>query len=103
MQASLVPILDYGDIGNALFGGGPPAVPGSVSFTVAWSGVEDRINIKNTDPVYGGFAGEFVRNSAKMDWTATVGDYQFVSAPLGTSYSVFAELGHERNGIFFNQ
>ncbi len=103
MQASNVPILDYGDIVNALFGGGPAPVPGNVSYTVAWSGVEERLNIKNTDPVYGGFAGEFVRNHAKMEWTATVGDYHFVSAPLATSSSIFAELGHERNGIFFNQ
>jgi hypothetical protein len=103
MQASNVPILDYGDFGNALFGGGPAAVPGNVSFTVAWSGVEERLNLKNSDPVYGGFAGEFVRNHAKMEWTATAGDYHFVSAPLATSSSIFAELGHERNGIFFNR
>jgi hypothetical protein len=101
MQASNVPILDYGDIPNAIFGGGPPPVPGAVSFTVAWDGVDERLNIKNTDPVYGGFAGEFVHNSAQMEWTATVGDYEFVSEPLATSWSTFAELGHERNGMFF--
>ena len=103
MQASNVPVLDFGDIINALFGGGPPAVPGNVSFNVVWSGVTERLNIKNTDPIYGGFAGEFVRNSAQMEWTATAGDYQFVSDPLATSSSIFAELGQERNGIFFDQ
>src|SRR5207248_1383976 len=101
VQESNVPIFDYGNIGNALFGGQAP-VPGRVSYTVAWSGVNDRVNIKNTDPVYGGFAAEFVRNNAQMEWSATVGDYQFVSAPLATSSSVFAELGHERNGSFFH-
>jgi len=101
MKASNVPILDYGNIGNALFGGGPAAVPGSVSFTVVWSGVGQRENIKNTDPVYGGFAGEFIRNTAQMEWTATVGDYSFASDPLTTSASSFAEIGHERNGSFF--
>lgn len=101
MVANNVPVLDYGDIGNALFGGGPPPVSGTVSFKVTWSGVKERVNIKNTDPVYGGFAGEFVRNSAQMEWTATVGDYQFVSAPLATSSSSFAEIGKERNGVFF--
>jgi hypothetical protein len=65
--------------------------------------VQERVNIKNTDPVYGGFAGEFVRTGAQMEWMATVGDYQFVSAPLETSSSFFAKLGHGRNGIFFNQ
>jgi hypothetical protein len=101
MEAEDVPILDYGDIGNALFGGGPPPIPGVVSFKVTWSGVDQRVNIRNDDPVYGGFAGEFVRNSAQMEWTATVGDLTFVSDPLATSSSSFAEIAHERNGSFF--
>ena len=97
-----MPIFDYGTGLNSLFGGGPAGVPGHVSYTAAWSGVTDRLNIKNSDPVYGGFAGEFVRNTAQLEWTGTVGDFQFVSAPLATSSSLFAELGHERNGIFFH-
>jgi hypothetical protein len=101
MQASNVPIIDYGDIGNAIFGGGATPVPGSVSFKVVWRDVRERVNIRNTDKVYGGFAGEFVRNTAQMEWTATVGDYTFASDPLVTSSSSFAELGHERNGSFF--
>lgn len=96
------PVFDYGSIPNALFGG-PSTVTGNVSYTLAWSGVTQRVNIKNTDPVYGGFAAEFARTAAKMEWTATVGDYHFVSAPLATSTSSFAELGHERNGIFFEK
>jgi hypothetical protein len=101
MKAKDVPILDYGDIGNALFGGGPAPIPGTVSFNVVWSGVGQRLNIKNTDPVYGGYAGEFVRNTAQMEWTGKVGDLAFVSDPIETSSSEFAEIGHERNGSFF--
>ena len=101
LQASDVAILDYGQISNALFGGGPPPTPGTVSFKVVWSGVDQRLNIKNTDPVFGGFAGEFVRNSAQMEWSAAVGNYTLVSDPIGTSSSSFAEIGHERNGSFF--
>lgn len=101
MEASNVPILDYGDIGNALFGGGPPAIPGTVSFKVVWTGVGQRVNIKNTDPVYGGFAGEFIRNTAQMEFSATVGNLTLVSDPIATSSSSFAEIGHERNGSFF--
>jgi hypothetical protein len=80
----------------------PPPVPGTVSFRVIWSGVQERVKIRNTDSVYGGFGGSFVYNSAQMEWTATVGDYQFLSFPLATSSSSFAELGEERNGSFFN-
>ena len=104
MQATNVPIDDYGNIGMALFGGGPTPIPGVVSFTVKWSGVKERVNIQNNNPPAsgGGFAGEFVRNAAQMEWTATVGDLMFVSDPLATSSSSFAEIGHERNGSFFS-
>ena len=87
----------------SLFGGGPAPMRGSVSFTVTWRGVDERLKIRNTDPVYGGFAGEFIHNTAQMEWTATVGDFTFVSAPLGTSSSPFAEIGKEHNGVFFPQ
>jgi hypothetical protein len=76
-------------------------VPGFVSFKVKWSGVGERVNIQNNDPVFGGFAGEFIRNSAQMEWTGTVGDFTFASAPMATSSSSFAEIGHLRNGSFF--
>ena len=100
MQATNVPIYDYGEIPNALFGG-KPRTPGTISFRVVWSGVNQRVNIRNTDPVYGGFAGEFIRNTAQMEFTATTDDFTLVSAPLATSFSDFAEIGHERNGSFF--
>jgi len=94
MEADDVPILD--DIYGA-----PPPTPGFVSFRVVWSGVNERLHIRNDDPIYGGFAGAFIRNTAQMEWSATVGDFTFVSAPLATSSSSFAEIGHERNGIFY--
>jgi hypothetical protein len=101
LEAFNVPIHDYGTALNSLFGGGPTPLDGRVSFKVAWSGAGERLNIKNQDPVYGGFAGEFIRSSAQMEWTGTVGDLTFASAPLATSSSSFAEIGHERNGSFF--
>lgn len=101
MEARDVAILDYGNVGNALFGGGPAPTPGNVSFRVVWSGVLDRVTIRNSDPVFGGFGGSFVYNTAQMEWTGAVGDYSFVSGPLASSSSGFAELGQERNGSFF--
>jgi hypothetical protein len=102
MEARHVPILDYGAIGNALFAGGRPPLQGSVSFKVVWSGAGNRVNIRNTDPVYGGFEGEFIRNSAQMEWTGIVGDLKFESKRLHTSSSSFAEIGRERNGSYFS-
>jgi hypothetical protein len=109
MRASNLQILDFGTIANALFGGGPPPVPATVSFVVRWSegaggegeGEEDldRVHVVNASD---GHAGVFVRNTAQMEWSATVGDFDFVSAPIDTSSSSFAEVGHERNGTFFS-
>ena len=102
MEDENVHVIDYGNIGNALFGGGPKPLPGQVSYKVRWNGVGQRLQINNHDPVYGGFGGEFVRNSAQMEWTAMVHNYRFVSDPISTSSSTFAEIGHERNGVFFS-
>jgi len=98
--ATNLPIFDYGTFNNSV-NGGAPRTPGVISYRVVWSGVQQRVTIRNTDPVYGGFAGRFVRNSAQMEWTAVTDDYTFVSAPLETTKSEFAELGEERNGCFF--
>ncbi|MFL6450084.1 MAG: hypothetical protein ACJ746_20760 [Bryobacteraceae bacterium] len=103
LEARDVPILDYSTIGNALFAGGPAPVHGSVSFRVVWSGAGERVSIRNTDPVFGGFEGQFLRNSARMEWTGTVGDLRFESKPLRTSSSSFAEIGREQNGSYFSQ
>ena len=107
MEGSNVSVNDYHDFGNAIGGGGPgipgPSVPAQVSFTVVWSGVISRVNLRNTDSPLngGGFAAELVRNAAQMAWSATVGNLEYVSDPLATSASVFAEIGHLRNGSFF--
>jgi hypothetical protein len=95
-RVSNLAIQDYGDFNNALGGGvGTPAI---VSFEVRWSGVDQRLNIKNPDARFG---GEFVRGSARMEWSAVIGNYSFQSDPIETSSSDFASLGKERNGAFF--
>ena len=98
MRGTRLTMPDFGDFTNSLFGGGQ-TVPASVSFTVQWSGVADRMNVVNTTD---GHAGEFVVNRAQMEWSAVVGDYEFVSEPMSTSTSGFAEIGHEQNGVFFS-
>ena len=97
-KANDVRVFDFHNIPNALFGGGPDPVPALVSFEVRWSGVDDRVNIRNPAD---GHAGEYVRGHAQMEWSATVGRFRYVSAPLASSSSEFAQLGTERNGSFF--
>jgi hypothetical protein len=88
------PIGDFHDVVNALTGGDPVA-QATVSFDVDWSGVDARVKIRNdtTD-----FAGEFIHNSATLAWSASQPGFSFTSDPAD---SHFAEIGHERNGVFF--
>jgi hypothetical protein len=99
LQADNVHVYDFHNIGNALFGGGPAPVAGVVSFKVKWSGDETRVDVNNTKS---GFAASFIRNQAQMEWSAVSGGYRYVSAPLHTSDSTFAEIGHERNGTYYH-
>jgi hypothetical protein len=97
MQARDVSVTDFHDFNNSLFGGGPKPVPATLSFAVRWLGGKERVKITNLAQ---GFAGTFIRNQAQMEWSAIIGDFVFESAPASTSSSVFAEVGHMRNGAF---
>lgn len=93
MHVADIAVGDFGNVVNALTGG--PSVPATVSFDVDWSGVDARVKIRNktTD-----FAGEFIRNSATLAWSASQSGFSFTS---DSAESHFAEIGHERNGVFF--
>ena len=56
LSARDVAILDFGSIANAFDINARP-VRGYVSFTVQWSGADERVKVRNADPIYGGFAG----------------------------------------------
>ena len=91
-------IQDYGTFVNSLFGG--PSEPATVSFEVHWAGRSPRQRVVDSA---GEMEGQFIRNAATMEWSATTAKYEFVSQPAGTSSSLFAEIGHERNGAFFRE
>src|SRR5262249_19645800 len=90
-------LRDYFNIPNALAQGA--FVPATVSVDVVWSGpVTRRVNVRDAA---NDFAGNFAENQATVSFSATEEGFQFQSAPASTSTSVFAEVGHERNGTFF--
>jgi len=100
MRAARMRMRDFFTIPNALFRFQSPASVGATcSFDIQWSGpVTDRSHV--TDPEVG-FAGKFVLSQATMRWSGRGADgTSFVSDPSGTT-SVFAQLGHMRNGTFF--
>jgi hypothetical protein len=93
-----VEIEDYGTFLNSLFGG--PSDPATVSFEVHWAGASPQERVVDTA---GEMEGQFIRNAATMEWSATTANYKFVSQPASTSSSLFAEIAHERNGVFFRE
>jgi hypothetical protein len=86
---------DYGNVINALQDG--PSVEARVAFNISWSGADERVQIRNRTT---GFAGTYVRNAATLVWSASTSGFSFQADPL---VSRFAEIGQERNGLFFPQ
>lgn len=99
MRVSHADVEDYHTLKNALLNG--PSDPASVSFVIRWRGVQARVQV---DDLALGFAGRFIEDSATVDWSAKVPStgFSFRSDPATTSKTAFAEIGSERNGVFFH-
>jgi hypothetical protein len=118
-----LPELDYysPDGNAALLSLGPTWQSGyfaaTVSFDVVWNGpVTRRVNVRDAA---NGFAGTFNENQATVTWSeSSTSGFTFTSNPGSFSTSVpetpgvngvtaplnfFAQVGIERNGIFFPQ
>lgn len=89
-------VEDSKTIDNALARG--PSTPAVVSFDTVWHGVKEVQRLRDTT---NHFAGTFILDSAQAAWSATEEGFSFESDPAETSTTVFAELGFERNGVFF--
>ena len=96
MALNDVEVRDFGTLVNALMHG--PAVPADVSFLVRWSGVKNRVHLHDATNT---FDARVIEDSATIRWSARRQNFKFVSDPANTSTTVFAEIGHERNGVFF--
>lgn len=81
---------------NALSDG--RSIPATVSFSVLWSGATARVDVRNTEF---GFQLDGVQTLATIEWSASEAGFSFVSDPAATSTRHFAEVVHERNGVFF--
>jgi hypothetical protein len=91
-------VEDYHDLVNALKDG--PSIPASASYHIVWSGRQGTDHV--VDPT-NRFVSDVIYDSAQMEWRAQRTDgFRFVSDPTSTSFSLFAQLAHERNGVFFS-
>lgn len=97
MRLSDLDIEDYHDLVNALKDG--PSVPAEVSYHIQWHGVKrvDRVHDATNH-----FSGRFIEDSATVEWSASEHGFRFKSDPASTTVTEFAEIGEERNGLFFS-
>lgn len=97
-----VAIPDFHDFFNSLGFGNPPVpvVPGYVSFDTRWHATGPLVGIRDVGKH---FVGEFRDSVATIAWSASTPaqHFHFVSDPRGTTRTIGAAIGHERNGEFF--
>ena len=88
---------DFHNIGNALSGG--PSDPAVVSFEMRWSGGGSHLVQSDGST----FTLHSVVSTATVEWTGEnrATGMTFASDPASTSHSVYAAVGHEKNGTFF--
>ena len=107
MEVKDMHIKDFHDFVNAINGDGPQPKPAVLSFKAVWKcqGAPSTRDVpgekyRGTMIKQGGSAG------AQMEWTARIGDLDYVSGPLATSTSdnIFllpAEVGQEYSGSYY--
>jgi hypothetical protein len=98
MEINNLALNDYHTIPNVLLGGS--SNPATVSFHMDWAPSTSHFKVRDQAT---GVAGEFVQNTATMSWAAVTDGSAYLSGPQETSFSVFSQVGHERNGVFFPQ
>jgi hypothetical protein len=97
MSVSDLEIPDHFNGDNAIVLG--PSEPGVVSFHIEWTKSNDKRQFRY-DPEQ--WLANVVINEARAEWEGETAKAHYVSDPLATSASLFAEVGHERNGVFFS-
>ncbi|PYU67876.1 MAG: hypothetical protein DMG52_32930, partial [Acidobacteria bacterium] len=70
----------------------------TASFAVHWASGMKHFKVRDEAT---GMAGEFIRNTATMAWSVESAGQTYVSGPEESSSSLSAQIGHERNGVFF--
>ena len=108
MHVDHLKLRDYGTLANATgpnFDNPKFFDPAVVSFDVVWSGpITRRVSVPN-GTLGNHYSGKYVENQVTVTWSGTnlATGFSFTANPgtFATSpKGAFAELGHERNGIF---
>ena len=97
MRAVAMAMEDYHDFLNAVSDG--PSHRATASFDIRWFGTTQTIQQRDPDQR---FTGSYQLDSASIAWSAKEHGFSFESDPADTSFTIFATIGHERNGVFFS-
>lgn len=97
MSVSDLDMPDYFEWPNAAVLG--PSEPGVVSFHIEWTESSDKRQFRYEPEKW---QANVVINEATATWEGETALAHYVSDPRATSASLFAEVGHERNGVFFS-
>jgi hypothetical protein len=98
MEVRNLAVPDFHDLVNAILGG--PSVPGRVSFRVEWAASRNRQRFHNESLQYD---GQMALTTATCAWRGQTSEARYRSNPdPATQVSVYAQVGHVRNGVFFS-
>ena len=93
---------DYFNWPNAaMLGGLKGSEPGVVSFRMEWAKSQDKRQFSHGAGTDEQWRATVVLNEAKAEWEGETAKAHYVSDALATSASIFAEVGRERNEVFF--
>jgi hypothetical protein len=98
LEVTNIEIEDYHNLVNALQDG--PSDEAHASFQVRWHHKIETRQIVNGD-VDQRFRGTFTQTRAQVEWSARKKGFEFRSDAASASKEVYAEVGEERNGVFF--
>ena len=93
-----LPQKDYFDFENAILRNGATPRMGMVSFRVEWTAEGSVTSVDNPAQSY---RADVRSATARMDWTGSVGSYEFESGPIETSTTDAAQLGVQSNGSYY--
>ena len=95
-------IPDDHDLHSSLTGSFPPGFPqnANVTFDVEWNTILDAAHIRNETL---NFEGDFLKTNSTIQWTAfdPASGFSFTSEPPNPARALYAVIGQESNGVFF--
>jgi hypothetical protein len=105
LQFSNINLFDWTTLANSLTNGalvsGTPT-KATMNATVQWSGIARRFNVDDTT---NGFSANFIETKATFNISTQNADGSSFSgtgdSTIATAFGNFAEIGLERNGVFF--